>query len=449
MMAWRIPGAVIALMLATATTGSAQAPAACSLAEVLKAGDCFRYNLDMSLTGEMRFRRDSGPVTVKLTASATHAFPERVLALNGAAVKKSARVYDRASVTIERGSDRSVNTLRPSRKLIVSQRQRDDSLVYSPSGALTRAELELVGGHFDVTSLVAALPGKSVKVGETWKLSSSVAQALCGLEGMTENKLEGKLTGVSGGEAKFAFSGTATGVESGALVKLTVEATGTFDTKAGRVTRIDWTQKAERDQGPVSPASTMTMTVRLKREAITQPTELNDVALVAVPQGDTAPPGPMTNLEHRDSKGRFALVHTRDWHLTGVTGEHTILRLMDRGDYIAQVTVTPWTKAKKGEHLSAEDLKKAIAATTTWKQEKELQSGEVPTSDKGRWVYRHSAVGMLSGVSVLQNFYLVAAPSGDQVLLTFTLSPKNADKLGARDLSIVASVEVPATADPK
>ena len=68
--------------------------------------------------------------------------------------------------------------------------------------------------------------------------------------------------------------------------------------------------------------------------------------------------------------------------------------------------------------------------------------GVVPS--EGRWVYRYSVTGELNGVAVMQNFYLVAAPGGEQVVLAFTLSPKNAEKLGARDLSIAASLEVPA-----
>lgn len=431
MRAWHVSGALL-FALAAATAGRAQT---CTLAEAPQPGDCFRVAIDLALTGEMRFRKAS-EVKVPLSATARHELSERALAAG-----RVARVYDKAALTIERGRDKSATTLRPERKLIVAGRAKDELLVYSPAGALTRGELGLVAGHFDTLSLPGLLPGKEVKVGETWALGNAAAQALCGLEGVTENKLAGALTAVVGDAATFRVSGTATGVEAGALVKLTVEAAGTFDAKAKRVTKVTWKQTAERDMGPVSPASTLSVNITLTRKAIDRPKELDDVALVSVPSGEV--PGPMTNLEHRDAKGRFALVHTRDWHLTGVTDEHTVLRLMDRGDYVAQVTVTPWTKAKKGEHLPAAEFKTAMDKTTGWRPEKELQSGEVP-AEGGRWVYRYSVTGELNGVEVLQNFFLVAAPTGEQVVLAFTLSPKSAEKLGARDLSFAASIEVPA-----
>jgi hypothetical protein len=442
MNAWRSFAALV-VSLAAASAGWGQT----ALTEVVKPGDCFRYEIGMKLTGEMRFRKDAGTVPVKLLAGATHTYPERVLAASGSIVQKAARVYESAKVSIARGTDRSETTLRANRKLIVAEWQKGQHLVYSPAGALQRHELDLVSEHFDTLALAGILPGKTVNVGDTWKLGNMEAQALCGLEGMTEQKIEGKFDKVVGEEATLTLTGTASGVEQGALVKATVKATATFDTKAQRVTKLEWRQKSDRDQGPVSPASTMEIAISVGRKVIEMPAELNDVALVSVPR-DGAPAGPMVNLEYRDPKSRFNLVHTRDWHLTAFTGDHTVLRLLDRGDYVAQVTVTPWTKAKKGEHLTPEQFKTAMNGTSSWKPEKELQSGEIPATD-GRYVYRFSVQGQLDDVAVLQNFFLVAAPTGEQVVLTFTLPPKMADKLGARDLSMATSIEVPGIEEKK
>ncbi|MFO0880809.1 MAG: hypothetical protein U0840_26055 [Gemmataceae bacterium] len=440
---WLVSAAIL-FVLSVPPAGRAQT---CALVEVVQPGDCFRYGIEMKLTGELRFQKESGPTSVKLNATANHVYSERALVGSGGIIQKSARTYETARLNIERNGDRSTLSLRPARKLVVAQRHKDQLLTYSPAGAFYRSELDLVGGHFDTLALAGLLSGKTMKVGETWKLPNLVAQALCGLEGITENKLEAKLEKVAEDVAMVAITGSAAGVESGALVKLTAEAAATYDLKAKRLTRVVWKQKTDRDQGPVSPASTLEVLVTLERKAIAQPAELADAELVSIPEG-FAPPGPMTNLEHRDARERFALIHPRDWHLTAISGDHTILRLMDRGDYIAQVTVTPWTRAKKGEHLSAEQFKNAMRSTSGWRPEKELQSGEVPTME-GKYIYRLSEQGYLDGVQVLQNFFLVASPDGDQVVLTFTLSPKLADKLGARDLSMAASIEVPAAPEKK
>jgi hypothetical protein len=152
----------------------------------------------------------------------------------------------------------------------------------------------------------------------------------------------------------------------------------------------------------------------------------------------------MLQLEVVDAKNRFSLYHGREWNLVSQTEDRTVLRLMDRGDFVAQVTVSPWKAAPAGKHLAVDDFKAAMNAMPGWELDKELQDGEVPM--EGKWACRYSALGQLDGVEVLQNFYLVAAPGGEQAVLVFTLAPKQADKLGARDLSLVAGLEVPAPA---
>jgi hypothetical protein len=438
MKAWRVSGAVL-LFLVAVPAGWGQTS---TLAEMVKPGNCFHYELDMQLNGEIRFKKDDKTVPVKLAASAGHAYAERVLAADGALVQKGVRLYETARASIQRGEQKVDSTLREGRTFVVAQRFKDEHLVYCPAGALYRAEIELLADHFDTLAVGGVLPGKAVKVGETWKLANPVAQALCSLEGMTENKLTGKFDGLAGDVATFSISGSAAGVENGAVVKMTIEALGEFNTKTNRLTRLKWKQKDERDMGPVSPASTIETTVLMARKVIDQPKTLDNVALVRVPDS-FAPPAAMTHVEFRDAKGRYTLLHTRDWQLTAVTGDHAILRLVDRGDFVAQVSITPWDKAKPGEHLSPEQFKEAMARTSGWEPQKELQAEVVPSTD-GRWVYRLSVQGQLDGESVLQNFYLVAAPTGEQVVLTFTLKPKQTDKLGARDVSLAASIEVPA-----
>lgn len=442
MVSWRVAGAWLLLAAVVPSVGAQTAP----LVEALKPGDCFRFGIDLKLSGQLRIRKDSGPATLDLTATANHAFGERVLAAEGTTAQKVVRTYESASVAIKVGSDSSERSLRPGRRLVVAQRHKDQRLVYSPAGALYRGEIEAVE-HFDTLALAAALPGREVKVGDTWKVPAVVAQALCNIEGVSDCKIEGKLTGVVVDEAVFTLTGTVAGVDQGAQVKSSVEATGTFDLKRKRLTKLQWKQKDDRDQGPVSPASTMELTVTLTRKPIEMPADLNDVATVSVPK-EMAPPAEMTHVEYRDAKGRFSLLHAREWQLTAVTADHTVLRLVERGDFLAQATVTPWKKAKKGEHLSPDDFKTAMHNTSGWRPERELQAGVVPTTD-GKYVYRLSVVGQLDGVQVLQNFFLIANAEGDQVVLTFTLSPKNADKIGARDLSMAGSLEVPAPVEKK
>jgi hypothetical protein len=433
--------AVAAVLLAT----SAQAQTY-PLAESPQPGDCSRLRLAMKLTGQMRVIQEEGEAKLKLSAQATHEFIERVLAVKDGLPDKAARVYEQAKADIRVEGDRSERGLRPERRLQVAQREGDRLLVYSPAGPLTREELELTSGHFDTLALAGLLPGKPVPVGQTWKLSDAVAQALCHFEGLTSQDLTAKLEEVKAGQARIGIRGSAAGIDLGAQVKLTVSATAHFDLTKSRLVSLEWSQKDERDQGPASPASTVETVISLQRQVIEQPSALSDPALVSVPDGE--PPLPMLLLEYVDSRGHYALTCDRDWHMTGRTEHHLVLRLMDRGEFVAQLSVTEWQRAKPGEHLSGEEFQQQVTNIPGWEPAQIIQAGEVPL-DGGRWCYRVCALGALDGLEVMQNFYLVAGPQGDQVALTFTLKPTLADKLGTRDLTVVGSIDFPSSRKPK
>src|SRR5260370_62845 len=139
----------------------------------------------------------------------------------------------------------------------------------------------------------------------------------------------------------------------------------------------------------------------MKRAVIETPDSLTDASLVSVPD-NFEPPAKMTYLEYHDPKGRYDFAYAREWQIVGQTSEHLILRFIERGDFIAQVTVTPWTAAEKGKHLSAEEFKDAMTRTPGWEPENELQAGEGPTDDRRR-IYRPSAQGEMEDGAGGQN----------------------------------------------
>src|SRR5262249_29374605 len=141
-----------------------------------------------------------------------------------------------------------------------------------------------------------------------------------------------------------------------------------------------------------SPAATLQTTTTVQRALIDMPDTLTDVALVTVPDGNAEPPAHMTQVQLVDPKARFDVTHGREWILVGQTEEHTILRLMERGDFVAQATISAWAPAEKGKHMNPEKFREMMDRTPGWEMEKELQAGEVP-AEGGRWMYRISALG--------------------------------------------------------
>ena len=413
-----------------------------SLAESPREGECFRITTTTQVSGLLKVARDGKQVPVKIAAKNEHVFVERVLVADKVVVKKTARHYRTAASHATVDGARVERTLAAERRLIVAQRTGDGLFCYSPVGPLTRSDLEVVSEHFETLHLTGLLPGKDVAVGDSWKLESATAQSLCLFDGLISHDLSAQLKEVAGGLAVIAIDGTAKGIENGALATLIISAIVRFDTAKKQIVGVEWKQKDVRDQGPATPAAELETITILKREFLAQPpAELADTIVAAVPATED-PPVTVKQLAHRDPKGRFQLLHARDWHVIGQTDHHLVMRLLDRGDFVAQATLTHWTNAGPGKHISPEDFEKLAERGANWKIEQVTDRTPVPT-DADRWVYRISARGELDGSPVVQHFYVVAAATGDQMIVTFTMRPAGASRLGTRDLELVNAIDFP------
>jgi hypothetical protein len=443
MASWRILG-ILVVALGSFQVARAQTY---NLTEAPQAGDCFGIHLSMSLSGEMHVERNGENRPIKLSAAASHAFAERVLAVGPTGLPiKVARRYETAKASVSADGERSEKSLRPEASLIVAQRPQDQLTCYGPAGPLTREELELTSEHLDTLALTGLLPGKAVAIGETWKISNAAAQALCGFEGLIKQELTGKLEAVNGDEARIAISGTANGIDVGAMAKLTVQATGKFDLKAQRLSALEWKQQDEREIGPAQPATHIEATTTLSREYfLEQPKTLSDAALNPVPEGFDVPAN-LLQLLYRDPQNRFTLNLAREWRVTARTDEHLTLRLMERGDFVTQVTISPWTKAERGLHMTPKDFREIVEETPGLEDDEVHEDGE-SRSEHGHYVYRFSALGEAEGLKTLHLFYLVAGAEGDQIVFYFTLRQTLADKLGTRDLALVNGLDFPKSAE--
>jgi hypothetical protein len=433
---WR---SLASLVVALTVTGAVRAQSY-SLSEPSLAGSYHHVQLSMTLAGTLKMKQDGKEIQLKETASAAHDFVERLLqAEPDSATAKAARLYKDAKVSITVEKDTVQRSLRQERAFLVAERGREQLLTYSPKGPLTREELD-VTDHFDTLAVTGLLPGKDVAVGDSWKIGNGAVQALCHLQGLAEHSLVAKLDQVKEDMAIFLVSGSATGIDLGASVKAAVRATCVFDLKRRRLIAIEWTQKDEREPGPVSPALSVEMTIKMTRLPVDPVNELSDVTLVPVPSGQ--PPREMTDVYFKDHRDRFELQHDRSWQLVGRTDEHVVLRLMDRGEFIAQVSIAPWKKSEAGQHLAPADVKAIVANAPGWEQDKLFKDEEVKLPS-GQWGYLVAGEGDLDGVRAVQYFYLVAGPQGDQALLTFTMTPAQTQKLGSRDLEFVRGLMLP------
>jgi hypothetical protein len=403
---------------------------------------CVRNELTLELEGKVLSRQNGKELSFPHKATAKHVFVERFLGVSGGIVDKAARFYSAAEGTIRfNNNEASRRSLRDEHRLLVAQRVRDQIVSFSPKGALTRAEME-VTEHLDTLALPGLLPGKMTEVGKSWTIPNRVVAALCELDGLTEQNLEGKLEGIKLGRAFIKIVGQAKGINLGAQVGMIVNARLEFDVKEKRIVFVEWKETDSRQQGPVSPAMNADLTILLTRTPIAEPAELNKFALVPVPTAET-PPANLTNIQHLDTKKRFELSYARDWHVVSPDDSpQLVLRQLERGEFIAQATFTVWKKTDAKTPMKLDDFAALVAKTPGWVEEKEIERKQIDNKG-GQTIYRVASSGELDGTRTVQYYYLIASPRGDQLIVTFSVVPQHVQRLGSRDLEMVREIAFP------
>jgi hypothetical protein len=411
-----------------------------NLAEGPLTKTCFRNELSMDMTGRITMQQDGKTVALRQNAFARHEYLERILEAKDGVGDKAVRIYQAAGATITVGNDASKLAFSPEHLLMVSHRQHNQIQTYCPSGLLTNEEMELTE-HFDTLALAGLLSGKDVAVGATWVVPANVVLAVCEVDAIISGQLNAKLTSVQGSVAEVTITGIIKGISSGAQVVMEINGRLAFATTEKRIIAAEWKQHDERTQGPISPAMTADVAYKIKRTPIAEPNELNDIALV---RPLSAAADKMTNVTYRDPKGAFAFQHGRNWHLVGRDDKHLVYRLLtDRGDFVAQATLMPYTKETPGKMMDLDNFARRMAEVPGWTQEEVLEKNANLGVSEDLKVYRVGAAGKLSGVPAVQYFHLMTGPRGDQLIVTFTMDPSQTSNLSQHDMAFLRGVSFP------
>ena len=85
-----------------------------------------------------------------------------------------------------------------------------------------------------------------------------------------------------------------------------------------------------------------------------------------------------------------------------------------------------------------------MAKTPGWVLDKETERKTLDNPSKGHSaVHRVIANGEMDGVRTVQYFYLIVGTGGEQLIITFSVVPQQAARLGSRDLEMVREIGFP------
>lgn len=371
-------------------------------------------------------------------------FDERVLTLaaDGRPGRLVRRV-ERATAEIDffraKGQKMAVR-LRPELELLVTERRPEGPITVSVGGPLSRSELDVLQGPGEPLSLASLLPEKPVAVGDTWSIPGDAARALSEYEALAANTLKGRLLTLEEGTATIGLSGEVRGAVRGGEGVIRFDGQAVFDRQAGRVQSLRLDRNESRAAGQVESAVEARSRLEVARTPIAVPEALSDAALKDLPLEVDAR---RALLQLVPPDGRYELLHDRDWHLAFEDTREVVLKRFDRGEFLAQCNLRTAPAAGVGRHQDLNQFRDELKQSLGKFFGAFGGMGEVGGAAAGGFRYKVAVEGAVqdNGVQPVWYYYLVAAPSGEQIIGIFTLSKASEARFGDQDLQVIGTLE--------
>jgi hypothetical protein len=445
MMLWPRPSALVSLVLlqcvilsclvASATAEKQKPSATYMLQAERRPGQLTRVEAQLEVGGDLRFNNGEKIVTRPLAVKATLVYDEKQLAEDGQP-RRAVRHYDQAEAVIQVDESGLKPRLRDQRRLIVAAQRDGRVVLFSPEGPLTRDELDLIDIAGGTLTLDQLLPAEPVALGDKWPQDEAAIEALLDLDAIARCEVESVLSDVKDGLAEVTLAGAVQGATEGVATELQIKARYYFHLKARRIVGLTLAIQEKREIGHVGPGLDVVAKLRLKIVPLDSSETLSDAALADVAT-DAVPA--RERLEHTAASDGFRFLCDRRWYVTGDERDLIVLRMVERGDLIAQCNISPVAPRSPERRISLAQYQIEVKHTLGDDFGRVLSVGQW-TDQAGQLVYRVTVGGEVNGLPIEWRYYLIHHPDGRRVALAFTVEAELAERLGTSDRELVNSL---------
>jgi hypothetical protein len=428
------------LQLKINPTLAAGSKAKVDLTPGVSTGDLFRVKVQFELDGELKLKSDGNQAaTSPAQVNAQLIYDEKTVAADASKqhASRAIRSYESAQATIVYRDGAVRPQLREDRRIVaVGAENPQDVVLFSPLGPLDRDELDLINVPANSALIDVVLPGRPVAVGETWKLDTDWLAPILGLDAVDRSAVVCKLDRVEKNLAIIHAQGAVSGAVEGVTSQMTVAAKFSFDTQLKRISWFAMSIKENRAVGHAYPGLEATCRVQMALQKQSTVPALHKDVLADL---NLKPDEPARLLEFRSPAGGFALLLDRRWHVMIEREDVSVLRMVDRGELIAQANISALPNLEPGETFSIvdfqQDVKRALADHFG-----EFVTASESVTDSGLRVMRVVTTGKTAELSIDWIYYHVTDDQGRRVSCVFTHESELADRFGAVDQSLLSSL---------
>lgn len=383
--------------------------------------------------------QDQAPIRqVPFEVNVTQLYDDRVIENSENSIT-SLRYYRELDGTLTIAKTANKPAIADTRRWICAKLDVDGRNYFAPVEPLKREELDLVDVPGNPLALNRLAPNKPVKVGETWTHENAVLEAILGMDKVLEQTdIQSKLLEVKDNVAIISLTGGVVGSVLSVKSQIQLQAKYNVDLKSRQVTWIAMGLSEKREVSAAQPGFESSTRIRLATMPIEPVAELDDANKDRVKLDD-----PLNGklLTFESTKGGFQFVHDARWHTMIDRLDGSVLRLVDRGDLVAQCTVTDLPKLSAGQRTSLDAFVNEIK-TKLGKSLVAIIENDESTAESGLTLQRVTATASADGVSVNWIYYLAMREDGRRVALMFTHDAAMAERFASADSTIVSSLQL-------
>jgi hypothetical protein len=402
-------------------------------------GRLTRVKAELEVGGDIRVLNGAKTVTAPLSVQGSVQYDEKLIEADPKALtdRRSIRFYTAAQASIRINKDLLQPTLRPERALIGAAVLAGQPTLYSPRGLLAGDELDLIELPGNSLFLELLLPADEVKIADTWHPSDNLLAALLGIDAVSKQTVECTLSEVQHDQAIVNINGALDGAIQGVTTTIELKAKYRFDMKLKQITSYVMAVREKRSIGHVGPGLDVTAKLRIQIDPLETSEKLSDQALADV---KLEPRPELTRIEFDSTTGGFKLEHERRWHPTDVQPAALVLRMIDRGELVAQCNVTSLAKLPEGKQDNLADFRLDVqhALGQSFVTFGDVGAG---TNSRGFQVLHAYAEGKVQDLDITWRYYLVSdKKTGRRMAFAFTLEKDLLDRLGNADQELLDHV---------
>jgi len=433
-----------------------------------------RCRVKLDVTGELiaPAGRDAPPIRRPITVDARFDFEET--AVREAAVPTVSRTYTDAVAALRIGGEEAVTSLANDARRLLVVRQGTTPEPYLEDAFLTAAERDLLSLPFDAVLLDDLLPRAAVAVGEAWEVAADLAAGLLAIDTIESGTIRARLEEVTDGRARMTLSGAVEGWVDGVPARLNVSGGCTAparevdadaaDSQAPawriepRVDHVSVVIRERRQAGHVAPGLDVEARLVVARSpaagtgsgqqrlavperAATEKTHKNiqdttviqDVTMETRRRG----PGRPGRVWHRDTTGRFDLVHDARWRTVEDGSTGLVMRLVDRGALVGQCSVVAGVAGDAPPTIAdvRSDIKRSLAGQVTGIDE----ATEEERADGVR-IVRVVSSGAAAGLPFTWIHSVLVGTNGGRVDVTCMVQASMRERFADADRDLVGSL---------